>query len=228
MTRKVNETQLAILQTGTRMFLEWGYSATSPKAICAAVGISPGTLTHYYPTKEQLLAVLIEMLADFQWKTVVDIVNEGETPLTALCLEVAAMASIVREDDIACDLYISAYTNALSLGIIRRHDAMRAKQVFATYCEGWTDESFAAAETMVSGIEYATLRLTPDSPPLEVCVTQAMNAILGLYGVPEDLRQKTIREALAMDYHSFGRKMLEGFKQYVLEMTETVFAEMAV
>lgn len=66
MTRKVNETQLAILQTGTRMFLEWGYSATSPKAICAAVGISPGTLTHYYPTKEQLLAVLIEMLADFQ------------------------------------------------------------------------------------------------------------------------------------------------------------------
>ena len=49
-----------------------------------------------------------------------------------------------------------------------KNDAERSKEVFKDYCPDWTDENFAEAEVLVSGIEYATL-MTTDSG---VCVRE--------------------------------------------------------
>lgn len=213
-------TQRDIIRTATRLFLEIGYHNTTPRMVCKEMNISPGTLTYHFSTKEKMLAVLIEILADFQWKTVQELVNEGETQLTALCFELTAMAVMCEKDEIARDLYISAYTSPAALATIRRNDAARAKRVFAEFCPGWTDEQFAEAETLVSGIEYATLHTTPDSPPLELRITGAMNAILSLYNVPEERRQRKIEKALGMDYHAFAMNMLDSFKHYVVQTTD--------
>lgn len=226
--RKVTLTQLDIIQTGTKLFLENGYTATSPKHISDELEISPGNLTYYYPTKEDLLAILIEMLADFQWKTVQDIVNEGETAITALCFELTAMAAMCESNHVARDLYISAYTNPKPLTIIRKSDMARAKKVFAEFCSDWSDEKFAEAETMVSGIEYATLMVTPDSPPLETRIAGAMNTILSVYGVPEERRKFKIEKAHALDYLKFGREILDNFKDYVEEITEQSYIDLAL
>lgn len=220
MSERLNLTKLNIIQVGTKLFLEKGYSATSPKMICDELGISPGNLTYYYPTKEHLLAVLIEMLAKFQWETVQSYINDGETPITALCLELTAMAAICEESEIARDLYISAYTGAIPLSIIRQNDAERAKRVFAEFRSDWNEEDFAEAEILVSGIEYATLAVTEGSPALEARIAGAMNAILNVYGVPQERRLKKLKRALKLDYRRFGREMLEGFKGYVNEITE--------
>lgn len=226
--RKVTLTQLDIIQTGTKLFLENGYTATSPKHISDELEISPGNLTYYYPTKEDLLAILIEMLADFQWKTVQDIVNEGETPITALCFELTAMAAMCETNSVARDLYISAYTNPKPLTIIRRSDKARAKKVFAEFCPDWSDEKFAEAETMVSGIEYATLMVTHDSPPLETRIAGAMNTILSIYGVPEERRKMKIEKALSLDYIKFGNEVLNDFKEFVSKITEQSFVDLAL
>lgn len=146
-------TRLEIIQAATRMFLEVGYSATSSRTLCSALNISPGTFTHYYPANEDILAVLIGMLADFQWKTVTETVNEGET--------------------------------------------------------------------LVSGIEYATLMKTSTSAPLETRISGAINTILNIYNVPDERRRQKIEKSLGMDYRRLGRKMLSDFKQYVSKMTET-------
>lgn len=221
MPRKEKElTRLEIIQTGTRMFLEKGYTTTSSRALCSELNISPGTFTHYYPTKEDVLAVLIGMLADFQWKMVTKTVNEGETAITAICLELTAMAAMCEEDPIAKDMYISAYTLQKPLDIIRKSDARRARIVFREFCKDWTDEMFDEAETLVSGIEYATLMKTSTSAPLEARISGAMNTILYIYNVPAERRQHKIEKSLGMDYRKLGRQMLSDFKQYVSEMTE--------
>lgn len=221
MPRKEKDlTRHEIIQAATRMFLEIGYSSTSSRALCSELGISPGTFTHYFPAKEDILAVLIGMLADFHWKTVTETVNEGETAITAICLELTAMAAMCEESEIARDIYISAYTLPKPLDIIRKNDAKRAKIVFAEFCVGWSDEMFAEAETLVSGIEYATLMKTSTSAPLETRISGAMNTILNVYNVPIDRRKRKIEKSLGMDYRMLGRKMLSDFKQYVSEMTE--------
>lgn len=213
-------TKLEIIQVATQKFLENGYSNTSVKAICNELEMSTGNLTFHFPTKEHLLAELVEILCDFQWKMMEDEANEGYSSIMAVCLELTAMAVMCEEDAIAKDLYISAYSSPLSLEIIRRNDAERAKQVFGDYCGGWSDELFAEAETLVSGIEYATLMTTPDSAPLDVRISGALNSILQTYRVPEETRKIKIAKVFAMDYRSIGRRVLKEFKEFVAQTNE--------
>lgn len=219
--------RLEIVQQTMNLIFENGYTATSPKAVASALDISQGNLTYHFKTKDQILAVLIELLADFQWKTVQEVVNEGETPIVALCFELTAMAAMCEENEVARDLYVSAYTNPHSLDIIRKSDKERAKKVFAEFCSDWTDEMFAEAELLVSGIESATLMTTSDSPSLEVRIAGAMDKILSIYNVPQQRRKMKIEKALSLDYRNYGQNLFENFKKFVFELTDKSFEDWA-
>lgn len=223
--KRVNTTKIEIIQTALHMFVEYGYTATTPKMVCQELDIGLGNLTYYFPTKNHLLVLLVEMLAKFQWKEVQEVVADGETAITALCFELTAMAAMCEDSDVARDIYLSAYTSTKALDIIRKNDMERAKKVFAEYCQDWTDEQYALAETIVSGIEYAILKVTAGSPSLEMRIEGAMNSILAVYGVPEERRRKKIEKALSMDYRKFGQRVLKDFKKYVEDNTEKYYGE---
>lgn len=221
-----NITKARIVQVATRRFLQAGYSGTSVKSISDELGISTGHLTFYYPTKEHLLAILTQMLCDFQWKMMTEQTYRGEDTLTAICVELTVMAAICEENPIAKDFYLSAYTHPMPLEIIRRNDAARAKTVFAEYCPGWTDSQYAEAETLVSGIEYATLMTTGDSQSIEVRISGALEEILKLYGVPPEVRRAKIEKSLSMDYRSIGRRILKDFMEYIDQVNEQVIDDL--
>jgi len=224
--RRINTTKLEIIQTATRMFLEKGYSATSVKAIANALDMSTGHLTFYFPTKEHLLAELVDMLCDFQWAEVKQHVEEGESLVMAICLELISMTAICEENEIAKDFYLSAYTHPMALELIRKNDARRAKLAFGEYCPDWEDAQFTEAETLVSGIEYATIMTTGDSAPIDMRISGALNNILMIYQVPEEIRRKKIGKVIAMDYTSIGRTVLQKFIAYIEETTEQAFEEL--
>ncbi len=213
-------TRLEIIQVATRKILENGYTETSLKAISDELGMSTGNLTFYFPSKEHLLAVLIEMLCDYQWKLIEQEASEGLSSVMAICLELIATAAMCEDSAAAKDGFISAYSSPVCLEIIRRNDQERAKKVFKPYCSDWTDEQFAGAETLVSGIEYATLMTTGDSAPLETRIIGALKVILGIYNIPEEMQKTKIQKVLTMDYHEIGRRVLDGFQAYVTQNNE--------
>ncbi len=213
-------TKLEIIEVASRQFIENGYSNTPIKAICTELEMSPGNMTFYFPTKEHLLAELVDLLCDFQWKMMEKEADDGISSIMAICLELTAMATMCEDNEIAKDFYISAYTSPICLEIIRENDRQRAMQVFREYCSDWTEEQFAEAEILVSGIEYATLMTTNRTVPLELRLSGALNLILGLYGIPEEIRQKKIQKVLAMDYYSIGKRVLQEFRKYVNEANE--------
>ena len=223
--RRVNTTKLEIIQAATRMFLEKGYSATSIKAIADKLEMSTGHLTFYFPTKDNLLAKMVDMLCSFRWALIKQYVEEGESLVMAVCLELTSMAAICEENEVVKDFFLSSYTRPLTLEIIRKNDAQRAKLVFAEYCQDWADEQFAEAETLVSGIEYATLMTTGDSAPIDMRISGALNNIMMLYQVPEKIRRQKIQRVLAMDYTAIGRTVLQEFMAYIEETTEQAFEE---
>lgn len=198
------------------MFLERGYSETSARAIAAELGISTGNFTFYFPTKEHLLAVMTEMLCEFQWYMMQkEVLSEGRTSLMALCLELVAMAAICEENEIAKDLYLAAYMNPMSLDIIRSSDTRRAKEIFQEYCADWNDEHFTEAEILVSGIEFATLMTTDHTVSLDVRIAGALNQIMAPYNVPQEIRNAKIQKVLAKDYSSIGRRIFTEFTEYI-------------
>lgn len=222
--RRVNTTKYEIIQQATKLFLEKGYSATTPKDVCDDLNISTGNLTYYFPAKEHLLAVLIEMLCQFQGKALHYMVEEeGTTSLFAVCLELATMASMSEESEIAKDLFISAYSSPVCLDIIRKNDTRRSKQIYGPYCPDWNEQQFIEAEILVSGIEYATLMTTNYSLPLEPRIIGAINNIMKIYNVPEEIRRVKIEKVLAIDFRDIGRNVFNKFKEYVNHTNELIF-----
>ena len=91
---KNRPTRELIMQKGMQLFLEKGYTATHCSHISKALGISPGNLTFYFPTKEHLLAELTSQLCAFQWKVMEEANNDGKSPLFSYCMEIATMSAM--------------------------------------------------------------------------------------------------------------------------------------
>ena len=218
--RKVKTAKLSFVRCATRMFLEKGYNATSPKQIVEALDTGTGNLTYYFPTKEHLLAVLVDLLCAFQWNMMEQEVNESLDSLMAISLELATIIAVCEEDLVAKDFYTSAYAGPMCLDIIRRNDTARAKAVFAPYCPGWTDEQFVAAASLVSGLEYGVLMTAGDPVSLETRIASTINAILKIYQIPEEIRKANIERVLEMDYRAIARRVLVEFKRFVDQSNE--------
>ena len=216
MAKKTKEnTKHKIIRVATHKFLELGYTETSVKMVSDELGISKGNFTFHFPSKEHILAELVEMLCKFQWKLMGEEVDDGISSLLALCFELMTMASACEQNKVAKDFFVSTYQSPVCLAIIQKNDTGRAKEVFAEYCPDWTDEQFREAETLVSGIEYATLNAIDETVHLETRISGALNTIMMIYNVPEEVRKRKIEKALAMDYRSMGERIFKEFRAYV-------------
>lgn len=219
-------TRIEIIGEATKQFLENGYSNTTVSSIAKALEMSPGNLTFHYPTKEHLLTELADMLCKFQWEMMEREANEGVSSIMAVCLELTTMLSASEDDEVIKDFFLASYASPLCLDLIRRNDAQRAKTVFGAYCPDWTDEQFAEAEMLVSGIEFATLMTAGDPVSLEARITGALNNILGIYGIPEETRKVKLEKVFAMDYRALGKRVRTAFKEFVAETNEKAFQEL--
>jgi len=225
-TRRPTPTKSFIIQSASELFFEHGFSKTTATALCKKTNISTGNLTFYFPTKEHILADIVQMMCDFQWTEMENAANEGRSSLLAYCLELTTMVAVSEEVPQMEDFLTAAYAHPLPLDIIRANDVKKIKQVFADYTEGWDDEKFIETEAIISGIEYAALASTEHSAPIEHRIEGALNAILMLFGVPEDIRKMKTAKVLAMDYRAIGRTVYEKFKRYVTETNEHTLKEL--
>ena len=100
------------------------------------------------------------------------------------------------------------------------------KQVFGQFCPDWTEEQFVEAEAIVSGIEYATLMTTKHSASLPIRVEGALDAIMKVFNVPEELRRMKVQKVLSMDYRSIGHRALENFYSYVSDANEKAISDL--
>ncbi len=219
-------TKLEIVQTATRLIWEKGYSNMSTRMVATELGMSVGNITYYYPSKDDLLSILVNSLCKFQRKLIEDEAEDGISSVMAVCLELMTMASACESNPVAKDFFISSYQSPMTLKIIRENDTERSKAVYKDYCKGWTEEQFEEAEILVSGIEYATLMSLGEGVPLETRISGALDKILIIYGVPEDLRKIKIQKALSYDYKHIGERIFKEFKEYVDKTTEETFEQM--
>lgn len=217
---KKGSTREKIIRVSTRMFLEFGYSATTVQMVSTELGISKGLFTFHFHSKEDVLAELTNLLCEFQRKMIEYEAGEGISSLLSICLELMSMAAACEESEVAKDFFVSTYQSPKCLEIIHNNDTARAKEVFAEFCPDWSDEQFREAEILVAGIEYATLNAIDRTVSLETRISGALNAIMMIYNVPEDIRKIKINKVLAIDYRSIGKRIFKEFREYVEKANE--------
>ena len=224
-TRKPSPMKAAIVKAASELFFEKGFSKTTSAELCKKIDIGTGNLTFYFPTKEHILSVLVQMMIDFQWKEMEAQTDEGKSSLLAYCLELTTLVALSEEIPQMQDFLFAAYSHPTTLDLIRTNDTEKIRQVFTEYTVGWDDEKFIETETLISGIEYATLMHTEHTASIERRIEGALNTIMMLFDVPEELRRTKIKKVLAMDYRAIGRKVYEEFKEYVTETNEHALDE---
>jgi len=213
-------TRTRIIKLGAKLFIEEGYSKTSFSRISKELDISLGNITFYFPTREHLLAVLCNELCSFQRELMEKEAGEGYSNLLSYCLELTSMTAICEEDDVSRDFFHAIYTSPMSLDIIRDNDTEKTRDVFCEFRPEWSDRKWIEAENLVSGIEYGTIMTREERTPLALQIEGGLDAIMTLYGVPEELRRQKIDKVLCMDYRALGRRLLAEFKDYVEKINE--------
>lgn len=218
--KKRPNTRLQIIQLAAKCFIEDGYTATTVKGIAKELDLSPGNITFYFPSKEHMLAVLVDELFDFQNLLMEQEAAEGASSLLAYCLELTTIAAVCEENPVAKDFYFSAYTSPMTLELIRENDTEKTRSVFERYQPDWKESDWRAIENIVSGIEYATIATSEKDTPLPKQIECALDAIMRLYGVPAELRKQKIEKVLALDYRALGRRILGDFRAYIEKVNE--------
>ena len=218
--RRRPNTRLQIVQLAAKHFVEDGYGKTSLSGLAKELDLSTGNLTFYFPTKEHLLAVLVNELFDFQNILMDHAAEEGKSSLLAYCLELTSITAACEESDVVRDFYSASYTSSMTLELIRANDTQKTKEVFSEYQPDWTEREWVATENIVSGIEYATIMTREENTPLTLQIEKTLDTILYLYGVPREIRAQKIRKVLDMDYRALGRRVLCEFREYIERVNE--------
>ena len=224
-TKQPSLLRAKIVKAASDLFFENGFSKTTSSELCAKVGIGTGNLTFYFPTKEHILAVLVQMMIDYQWKEMENAADEGKSSLLAYCLELSTLVAIADEFPEMNDFFAAAYYHPTTLELIRANDVEKVKQVFSEHPQGWDDDKYTENEAIISGIEYATIMKTEHSVSVEHRIEGALNTIMMLFDIPEETRKIKVAKVLAMDYRAIGRKVYENFKRYVTETNERALDE---
>lgn len=226
MAREKNTiTKLEIIQVASEYFLEKGYSATSPKMIASKLQISPGNITYYFPTKEHLLAVIVEMLCEFQWRMFELGAERGIESIESICLEVMTVAAACEENEIARDFFTVAFQSEMCRDYLRNNHIERVKRIFKQQCQDWTDEQFVMAELMIMGIEYSTITSNSEILPLKTRISGALNLILSIYNIDEETKKAEIDKVLQRDCRGVGKQVLSEFIEYVKTTNEQTIEE---
>ena len=207
---------MQIIKIGAKHFIEDGYTKATMKRISRELDLSPGNITFYFPTKDHLLAVLINELFDFQNKVMEKAVADRKDPILEYCMSFAVIAAMCAEDGIAKDLYTSAYTAPYTLDLIRRNGTKKAKAAFGNFCKNFSEEDWSATGALISGIEYGAITSLKPHAVTE----KALHSIMTLYGVPEDLRTQTVNCVLSFDHSSIGKRILRDFLDHVDKTNE--------
>lgn len=211
---KKEKTRDKILRVSTRMFLENGYTATTVKAVCDELKISKGNFTFYFPTKDHVLAELVRMLCEFQEKLIDYESDRGVGSALSICIELMTVAAACEENEVAKDFFVSAFQSEMCLDYLCKNHVNRAKKLLAEYCGDWTHEQFVEAEILIQGIDYATI-ISSGALPLDARISAALNQILSIYNVPDEIRKEKIDRVLAMDCRELGKRVLAEFTDFV-------------
>lgn len=215
MPRPESTRRLEIIKTASEFFFTVGFSKTSPQMIAKKMNISTGSITHYFPSKEHLLCVIVEMLCDFQWKMFGSSSEHGYGSIASVCMEMMTVATGCEESEIARDFFSAAFESEMCRNYLRCNHVKRAKQIFIKECEGWTDQQFEQAELMVMGLQYSTIVANDADIPLKIKIAGALDRVLDIYRVDETVRRREIENIMQMDYRVISNQVLSEFIAFV-------------
>ena len=214
--RENNATQQAIIDSATKNFLVNGFHKTSAKMICQDVGISPGNLTFWYPTKADMLLEFTKKIMNFHTRFIEYNKSNGKEDLFTYCLEIVVQITLCEERENIRDIYYSMHSEATTLAYLRDWTAEKNLKILGSYLPEWDLKRFRRAANVTCCIERSALaEPCTDEYSLEDKIWLTLTCLLKIYDFEKEERERVIKEILATDYQKIKTDMLNQLDEYL-------------
>ena len=208
----LSDTEIRIVRSATKLFLTQGFSKTTHRQIAEESGIGLGTITYHYKVKEDLLRVLMEELMDFHLDVIDDSQTKSNDDLYSYAIEIAVQIALCETDDMAYDLYYSAYSHPATFDYIKDWAAKKNYHLFKTRLPDWSEEDFRAVENVTSGIELAAFTAPKNRYfSLNDKITLFLDSMMKIYDIPKDDRKTAIDKVISLDCEKIAKEMFRKF-----------------
>ncbi|MBE7037858.1 MAG: TetR/AcrR family transcriptional regulator [Ruminococcaceae bacterium] len=208
----LSETEIKIISTATRLFLNQGFSMTTHRQIAKESGFGLGTVTYHYRAKEDMLRILIEELMDYHLDVLENAVKETGDNLFSYAKEIAIQLTLCEIDKKAWDLYHSAYNHPPTYAYIKDWAIRKNYQLLGDKTPNLHEADYHKLENITSGIELAALSSPCDRYfTLEDKIRLTLDTMMKAYDISESERKKTIEKVLALDNEKIAKEMFLKF-----------------
>lgn len=79
-------TRNEIIRVAANRFLNDGFTKTTVASMAKSLNMSTGNMTFHFPTKDHMLAELVDILARYQHKLMEEEAKDGYSSVMAICL----------------------------------------------------------------------------------------------------------------------------------------------
>lgn len=214
--RENNATQQAIIDVAMKKFLIYGFRKTSAKMICNELGISPGNLTFWYPTKADILLEFAKRIMSYHTKFILYNKDNGKDDLFTYCIEIIVQIALCEERENIRDIYYSMYSEPLTLSYLKDWTAEKNLNVLGSYLPEWDLKRFRRAANVTCCIERSALaEPCTDEYTLEDKIWLTLTCLLKIYDFGKEEREKVISEILATDYQKIKNEMLKQLDRFL-------------
>lgn len=208
----LSETEIKIIGTAARLFLEQGFSVSTHRQIAKKSGFGLGTVTYHYRAKEDMLRILIEELMDYHLDILEDTAEESNDKLFSYATEIAIQIALCEINKKAWDLYHSAYSHPPTYVYIKDWAAKKNYQLLGDRTPELHEADYRNIENITSGIEFAAISSPCDRYfTLEDKIRLALDTMMKAYDIPKDDRKAAIEKVLEKDYEEMARDMFDKF-----------------
>ena len=214
--RENNATRQAIIDVALNKFLLNGFNKTSAKMICDEVGISPGNLTFWFPTKADILLEFTKKIMEYHKKFIEGSKSKGAENLYTYCLEIVVQTALCEERENIRDIYYSMYSEPLTMAFLKDWTAEKNLDILGSYLPGWDLKRFRRAANVTCCIERSALaEPCTDDYTLEDKIWLTLTCLLKIYDFEKEEREKVISQILATDYHKIKNEMLNKLDEFL-------------
>lgn len=214
--RENNATKQAIVDSAIKNFLVNGFHHTSTKMICEDVGISPGNLTFWFPTKVDILLEFTKKIMNYHTKFVEYNKSKDEENLFIYCLEIVVQIVLCEERENIRDIYYSMYSEPLTMAYLKDWTAEKNLDILGKFLPDWDLKRFRKTANVTCCIERSALaEACSEDYTLEDKIRLTLTCLLKIYDFSKEDREKVIDRILKTDYQKIKTEMLKQLDEFI-------------
>ncbi len=208
-----------ILFIAAKHFLELGYTNTTMKVVASSTGLSSGSITNLFGTKEDILCGLVKYVIEAQFDTTGKLLREvTDDKLMFYAAETVLQLHIVEMDENLREIYSLAYSLPKSSAVLQETITNKLENIFKEHLPDLETKDFYMLEIATGGIMRGFMTVPCNMWfTMDMKIEAFLRNVLRLYYIPEDRINQAIAFVKKFDFARIARETIDGIIKFLEE-----------